>query len=274
MSKKSFPGGVCRLVLSVSVIGLAAACSSLSEFNNRPASYADAIAAAEGAYKRGATAEAVAQYEAAAKADPARKEPWLRIAQLRFAAGDYGGAITSAQAALQRDNTDPVATSLLAESGIRVFDLAAKAAPRHKQGWSRLAQSQFDARNYGPAIAAAQQALQRDSDDVAALSIMAVSSARVSAAAFDQLRQANAMGGDARQEALALARTIRATLGEPIFPAGAAGAAARSAAHRRAVDAAKSAASAPATGGTLSPRQTEAPSPAQTKRNPFDALKG
>ncbi|MEO8155573.1 MAG: hypothetical protein ABI605_21100 [Rhizobacter sp.] len=145
------------------------------------------------------------------------------------------------------------------------YEKAAKADPSKKQPWSHIAQAQFDARNYGSAITAAQEVLQRDTADVTAKSIMAVSGLRVSANALEQLRVANALGGSTREEAQTLARIMRDALGESILPAPLAAStnptdrpAARPLA-RRVIAPAPAAASAPA---------------AEPKRNPFDALKG
>ena len=48
---------------------------------------------------------AIALYQALAKTDPTREEPWSRIAQIQFTQGHYGQAIVAAQEALQRDQT-------------------------------------------------------------------------------------------------------------------------------------------------------------------------
>jgi hypothetical protein len=197
--------------------------------------FVDAMTAAEEAQKAGNHAEALSRFEAATKADPSKKQPWLRIAQL-----------------------------------------------------------QFDARNYGPAITAAQEVLQRDTADTTAQSILAVSGLRVSAAALDQLRKANAIVGSTRGEAQALARTLRESLGESILPANAGTASANSGANN---SAAADAAAKPAARPAAAPRRVAAPAavvarpaaapasaaaPAKAapaaaapaaKRNPFDALK-
>lgn len=169
-----------------------------------PPSYAELMASAEDAHRKGGVVEAMGFYEKATKADPSKKQPWARIAQ-----------------------------------------------------------AQFDARNYGSAIAAAQEVLQRDTTDVTAKSIMAVSGLRVSANALEQLRLANALGGSTRDEAQALARIMRDALGESILPPPAA---------------------APAVGDKpiarppvrrAAPEAAPTPAPAtEPKRNPFDALKG
>lgn len=142
------------------------------------------------------------------------------------------------------------------------YEKAAKADPSKKQPWSRIAQAQFDARNYGSAIAAAQEVLQRDTTDVTAKSIMAVSGLRVSANALEQLRLANALGGSTREEAQTLARIMRDALGESILPAPLPAATA---------PADKPAARPPVRRAVAPAASAPAPEP---KRNPFDALKG
>lgn len=147
------------------------------------------------------------------------------------------------------------------------YDKATKADPSKKQPWLRIAQAQFDARNYGSAITAAQEVLLRDTTDVTAKSIMAVSGLRVSATALDQLRLANALGGNTREEAQTLARIMREALGESILPPAtpAASPVVEKAAPRLATPARRAAPVVPAA----------APTPAaEPKRNPFDALKG
>ncbi len=149
------------------------------------------------------------------------------------------------------------------------YEKAAKADPAKKQPWARIAQAQFDARNYGSAITAAQEVLQRDTTDVTAKSIMAVSGLRVSANAIEQLRLANALGGSTREEAQTLARIMRDALGESILPQPLPGAApvpsdkpaVRPPSARRVVPLSH-------TGPASAPATTE------PKRNPFDALKG
>ncbi|HJV27453.1 MAG TPA: tetratricopeptide repeat protein [Aromatoleum sp.] len=52
--------------------------------------------------------------------NPARKEPWVRLAKLHFDAGAYGRAIVAADEVLQRDPADRTAKSVRAVSGLRV----------------------------------------------------------------------------------------------------------------------------------------------------------
>lgn len=169
-----------------------------------PPSYAELMASAEDAHRKGGVVEAMGFYEKATKADPSKKQPWARIAQ-----------------------------------------------------------AQFDARNYGSAIAAAQEVLQRDTTDVTAKSIMAVSGLRVSANALEQLRLANALGGSTRDEAQALARIMRDALGESILPPPVAAPTANEKPVVR-----------PPPVRRATPSAAEPTPAAEPKRNPFDALKG
>jgi tetratricopeptide (TPR) repeat protein len=146
-----------------------------------------------------------------------------------------------------------------------LYEKAAKADPSKKQPWSHIAQAQFDARNYGSAITAAQEVLQRDTTDVTAKSIMAVSGLRVSANALEQLRLANALGGNTREEAQTLARIMRDALGESILPAP----------LPTAASPADKAVARPPVRRVAPAPAAPVPAPAaEPKRNPFDALKG
>jgi tetratricopeptide (TPR) repeat protein len=177
-------------------------------------SYKDLMEAASEAQKNGEPAEALALYERAAKADPAKKQPWLRIAQ-----------------------------------------------------------AQFDARNYGTAIIAAQEVQQRDNADVTAKSILAASGLRVAARALEQLRAANADVVNTLEEARSLARTMRDALGEPILPAAEEEIAVRPTPRPAARRPAAAPAVSPSTAAPVAaPRPAAAPAPAP-RRNPFDALK-
>lgn len=63
---------------------------------------------------------ALRQYEEASKLYPTSFWPWLRIAQIKFEAANYGEAITAAQQVTSRDERNKVANSILAVSGLRV----------------------------------------------------------------------------------------------------------------------------------------------------------
>ena len=111
---------VCGVVLFL------AACSSTPKKDDVAAQLAvqeqvnENLAAADKALKAGQTDKAMEQLDAAIKADPATKAPWLKKAQIHFDARQYGVAITEAQEVLQRDVNDLTAKSILAVSGLRV----------------------------------------------------------------------------------------------------------------------------------------------------------
>ena len=103
------------------------------------------------------------------------------------------------------------------DQALQLLEEASRIDPAAKQPWLRKAQIHFEARQYGPAITQAKEALQRDVNDLTAQSILAVSGLRVSASALDQLRKANEVTGSTRSEAESVARVIHQALGEPIL---------------------------------------------------------
>ena len=145
------------------------------------------------------------------------------------------------------------------------YRTAARVYPTAKDPWVKLAESYFEAQDYGNAILAAQEVLQRDAADQMASGVLAVSGLRVSTQALQSLRgQNNSLPADTRSQAEGLARTLREVLGEPVLvpkPAD--------------VGAATPAASASA------PRRRPNPTPASTPpkppppkpKSPFDDLK-
>ncbi|MBN3790552.1 hypothetical protein DID96_11150 [Burkholderia sp. Bp8963] len=99
--------------------GVIAGCASqptppTADVFNKSLADADAVA------KSGDQERALGLYQALAKSDPTREEPWSRIAQIQFAQNHYGQAIVAAQEALQRDQTDRQAKSVLAVAGLRI----------------------------------------------------------------------------------------------------------------------------------------------------------
>ena len=81
-------------------------------------------AEADAALAAGQSEKAVSLLKAASVAHPVDKKPWVRMAQIRFDATQYGDAISSAQEALARDPDDTLAYSILAVSGLRVASKA------------------------------------------------------------------------------------------------------------------------------------------------------
>jgi hypothetical protein len=134
-----------------------------------------------------------------------------------------------------------------------LYYTAAKNYPTSKEPWLKLAEDYFEAANYGQAILAAQEVVQRDPADSLAAGVLAVSGLRVSAAALSTLReQQTTLNGGTRSEAEGLARTLRELLGEPVLvprpatPAPTTPAPARPRAPRPSAATAPGAASAPA----------------------------
>jgi tetratricopeptide (TPR) repeat protein len=158
---------------------------------------------------------------------------------------------------------------------------AAKQNPSAKEPWLRMAQLHFDSADYGNAITAAQEAMQRDSTDAVANGLLAVSGLRVSSAALARMHTDN-LQGSTRNEAETLAKTLRELLGAPVLvpqPATAAAPAPRStrAAQRPPAAAAAASAAGAAPKAVAAKAQDTAPAakpaaPAPS-RDPFGALR-
>lgn len=103
------------------------------------------------------------------------------------------------------------------EEAVKVLGDLAKKNPGRKDPWVRMAKIHFDGENYAQAIVAAEEALQRDSADRTAKSIRAVGGLRVAAQSLADLRGDVELKGDARSDALGLAKVMRETLGEDIL---------------------------------------------------------
>lgn len=142
---------------------------------------------------------------------------------------------------------------------------AAKAYPADKTPWLKLAEDYFTAGDYGNAVLAGQEVLQRDPQDNTAHSLLAVSGLRITAGSLKALRKDADYPVGSREEALAVTRSLRETLGEtallPITPPGAEPSKAKPAQRRRA--------SRPVAAPTH-PAAATAPAPAG---NPLDKLK-
>ena len=102
------------------------------------------------------------------------------------------------------------------EASVALTRLAALNTAR-KEPWSRLARMHFESGNYGAAITAADEVLQRDSSDLAAKSIRAVSGLRVAARSLVDIQKDQTLAGAARPDAQKLATLLRETLGEPVL---------------------------------------------------------
>ena len=86
--------------------------------------FSQALAEGNAAVLAGDLTKAHAQFDRAAKADPANKQPWLRKAQIALDASDYGLAIQSSQEVNQRDSTDVTAKSITTVAGLRAASQA------------------------------------------------------------------------------------------------------------------------------------------------------
>jgi hypothetical protein len=98
-----------------------------------------------------------------------------------------------------------------------IYREAAQSYPTDKRPWLRLAQSYFDASDYGNAVLAAQEVVQRDSADSVAQGLLAVSGLRISTTALSALRNQNNLTTSARSEAEDMARNLRTILGESVL---------------------------------------------------------
>lgn len=114
-----------RLLVKLSGVvlacGVMAGCAT--QGNNvatTPEAFNKQLADADTVAKGGDQDRAISLYQQLSKSDPTREEPWSRIAQIQFTQGHYGQAIVAAQEALQRDQTDRQAKSVLAVAGLRV----------------------------------------------------------------------------------------------------------------------------------------------------------
>ncbi|QOW19660.1 hypothetical protein INQ41_00765 [Lysobacter ciconiae] len=108
---------ICRALAMAALIPVLGACSSMPA---KPGGYAAVLENAESAARAGRVESALVGFDEAAQADPTNKQPWVRIAQLQFDAGNYGRAIVAAEEVLQRDPADQVADSVLTVSGLRI----------------------------------------------------------------------------------------------------------------------------------------------------------
>ena len=145
----------------------------------------------------------------------------------------------------------------------QIYRDAAAAYPADKRPWMSLAQNYFDAADYGNAILAAQEVVQRDPNDVAARGVLAVSGLRISTEALSVLRNQTSQGSSVRAEAEEMARNLRSILGASVLvprPA-------------ESAKAANAPASKPAPRGVRTTPKPTAPAPGAAPTNPFGALR-
>lgn len=87
---------------------------------NVPPPFDSIMSQAEAKVSASDTEGAIKTFEEAARVDPTRKEPWVRIAQLQFDRGNYARAIIAAEETLQRAPDDLVADGVMTVSGFRL----------------------------------------------------------------------------------------------------------------------------------------------------------
>lgn len=105
------------------------------------------------------------------------------------------------------------------EQAVTLWKQAAALSPADKAPWASIAQTRYDAGQYGEAIVSAQEVLVRDPNDRVANSIIATSGLRLSTRALADLSRQNNLNGSVKTEAQDLAKLLRESLGEAIlFP--------------------------------------------------------
>lgn len=113
-------GSACpRPAFAILVLGLLAGCAS-SPKKAPPPPFDSLMSQAEADVTNGLVPQALQRFDEASKADPTRKEPWVRIAQLQFDKGNYARAIVASEEVLQRDPDDLIADGVLTVSGLRI----------------------------------------------------------------------------------------------------------------------------------------------------------
>jgi hypothetical protein len=116
-----------RLMPAMACVALLSACATTGDGSGsmpKTTTMAASIGAADAAIAAGQPDKAYAHLQSASQAFPADKTPWVRMAQMRFDAKNYGQAIIDAQQALERDPDDTLANSIAAVSGLRVSSKA------------------------------------------------------------------------------------------------------------------------------------------------------
>ena len=100
------------------------------------------------------------------------------------------------------------------EKAVTLWKQGAAAYPSEKTPWINIAQTRYEAGQYGDAISAAQEVLVRDPNDKLANSIIATSGLRLATRALADLSRQNNLSGSLRSESQDLAKLLRETLGE------------------------------------------------------------
>ena len=115
---------VLPLLVGVAALAGCATPADKGSVASRSAVSSNVYAEADAALASGQSEKAIGLLKSASVAHPVDKKPWVRMAQIRFDATQYGDAISNAQEALARDPDDTLAYSILAVSGLRVASKA------------------------------------------------------------------------------------------------------------------------------------------------------
>ncbi|MFF7396288.1 hypothetical protein ACFZAI_07530 [Achromobacter sp. NPDC008082] len=108
-----------------------------------------------------------------------------------------------------------------ADQAVVQFEEIAQRNPSKGEPWSYIAKIRFDEQKYGQAIVAADETLSRDPQDFVAKTVRAVGGLRVAMQSLADLRADALLAGNARADAVALAASMRETLGQDVlFPEG------------------------------------------------------
>jgi tetratricopeptide (TPR) repeat protein len=103
------------------------------------------------------------------------------------------------------------------EQAIDLWKQAATAFPADKSPWTHIAQTRYEAGQYGDAIQAALEVLVRDPNDKLANSIVAISGLRLATRAIGDLSRQNNLNGSLKSESQELAKLLRENLGESVL---------------------------------------------------------
>lgn len=103
------------------------------------------------------------------------------------------------------------------EQAVTLWKQGASAYPAEKAPWTHIAQTRYEAGQYGDAIQAALEVLVRDPNDKLANSIIAISGLRLSTRALGDLSRQNNLTGSTLTESQELAKLLRENLGETVL---------------------------------------------------------
>ncbi len=146
-----------RPLLGALLVTAMVGCASTPKAKAPPPSFDAVMSQAEAQVATAGADAAITAFEDAAKVDPTRKEPWVRIAQLQFDRNNYARAIVAAEEVLQRDPDDLVADGVITVAGFRI----ANQSLQRLQGRGALASD--TARKEAETLAATLRATMGDS---------------------------------------------------------------------------------------------------------------